>query len=148
MSKEELDAAFRVAMTILGGAVGGFIILVVGNRLRGSTDSAVKRRQFRSYLTLLCRRIESKASSDFVHGSELREFSKLEAEVLEVRHCIVCRLVGRFDAAVDRYKTTSFDVWAGPDQKRQEARDTNNEKSKAELVSSLKELYRYAWWMA
>ena len=148
MTKEEIDAAFRLVMTILGGAVGGLVIMVVGNRLRGASDSAMKRKRFRSYLEVLRAKIDSKAASEFVFSHEPREIPKLDAEILEVRHHIAGRLIGRLDAAVGTYKANSFDGWAGPDQKRQQERDTKNEKSKAELISSLDELYRCAWWMA
>lgn len=133
---------------ILTGLFIGLIGILIGQRLRLGGDSSVKRKRFRSFVTLLCRRIEAKAASDFVFSPEARELPKLEAEVLEVRHCIACRFAGRFDAAVARYKAASFDSWAGPDQKRQEQRDTKNDKAKAELISSLDTLYQCAWWMA
>jgi hypothetical protein len=148
MTKEEIDIAFQLVVTVLGGAIGGLVIMVVGNRLRGASDSAMKRKRFRSFITILRRRIESKIASDFVFSHEPREIPKLDSEILEVRHHIAFRLIGRFDAAVGTYKAASFDGWAGPDQKRQQERDMKNEKSKEELISSLDELYRCAWWMA
>lgn len=148
MSREEHDTALAVVMTVLGGAVGGFIIMAVGSRLRGSTDAALKRKRFRSYLTLLIRRMEDRPAGDFVYSREAREIPKLDAEILEVRHCIAGRLTVRFDAAIASYKAARFDQWAGPDLKRQQERDATNDKAKAQLVFSLDELYRCAWWMA
>ena len=148
MSDVEQQAAFMIFRGIGVGAVGGLIVMVLGNRIRGSSEAALKRKRFRSFLELLSRKIEAKAASDFVHSHELKEIAKLEAEVLEVRHHIQSRLIGRFDNAFSRYKAAGFDGWAGPDQNRQQARDTKNEKSKAELISNLDELFRCAWWMA
>jgi hypothetical protein len=133
---------------ILIGLFTGLIGLWLGYRLRLGGDSAIKRKRFRSFITVLRRRIESRIASDFVFSHEHREIPKLDAEILEVRHHIAGRLLDRFDAAAGAYKAASFDGWAGPDQKRQQERDATNEKAKTDLLTSLDELSRCAWWMA
>ena len=67
---------------------------------------------------------------------------------MEVRHCIQKRLLTKFDAAIAAYKAVEFDTWAGPDQTRQEARDSKNEKAKKALLHNLDELLECAWWGA
>lgn len=133
---------------ILTGLLIGLVGILIGQRVRMGGDSSIKRQRFRSYLAVLRAKIDAKAAGDFVFSPELREASKLDAEALEVRHFIPRRLIHRFDAAVGDYKSARFDQWAGPDQKRQQERDTTNDKAKAQLISSLDELHRCAWWVA
>lgn len=133
---------------ILIGLFTGLVGLWLGHRLRLGGESASKRQRFRSYLEVLRAKIDSKAASDFVFSPEMREASKLDTEVLEVRHHIPRRLVHRFDKAVADYKAARFDQWAGPDQKRQQERDATNENAKRTLIDSLDRLSRCAWWMA
>ena len=130
------------------GAVGALLLLLIGNRLRHSFDSYGKRGRFRGYVDGLRKRVAARGHPDFVFGHEHRETTKLEAEALEVRHHIVKRLRTRFDDALAAYKAVGFDTWAGPDPKRQEARDTKNEKAHQTLISSLDELYECAKWVA
>jgi hypothetical protein len=146
MSEEAHKVLAELVMVVFGGAVGGFIILIVGTRIRCATDTALKRQRFRSYLTLLSRRIESRPAGDFCFTPEFKEIPKLEAEVLEVRHCVQKRLLKRFDCAVEAYKAVRFDRYSGTDTERSIAADNNNEKAKQTLVSSLGELFKCAWW--
>ena len=131
--------------TILVGLFTGLIGLWLGHRLRLGEESASKRRRFRSFLECLRAKIEAKAASDFVFSPELKEITKLDSEVLEVRHFIPKRLIRRFDTALGAYKAVAFEHWAGPDQKRQQERDAVNEKAKTTLIANLDELYRCAW---
>jgi hypothetical protein len=148
MTKEVYQAFVDMAANIGLGAVGALVVLLIGNRLRCSFDAALKRKRFRSYLTLLRRRIEASAYTDFLFSPEQRDIPKLEAEILEVRHCIPKRLINRFDAAIATYKTVRFDGYSGTDEARHEAADTKNEKSKDTLIGSLDELFACARWMA
>ena len=146
MSKEELDAALTVAMTILGGAVGGFVIMVVGNRLRGASAAAIKRKRFKSYFCLLRRRIDGRGADDFMFDPSAREIRELDKEAFEIRHCIQGRLVGKFDAALAAYKAVRFDMFSGPDLSGQQERDSANQKAKNELLFYIDEIAKCAWW--
>ncbi|MFO1459133.1 MAG: hypothetical protein U1G08_06955 [Verrucomicrobiota bacterium] len=120
--------------------------ILIGQRVRIGGDASVKRQRFRSYLVVFRAKIDAKAADDFVFSQELRDVDTLEAESLEVRHYIVRRLLGQFDAAIRDYKSARFDQWAGSDPKRQQERDASNHKAKAQLICSLDTLYRCAWW--
>ena len=98
------------------------VVSLIGQRVRIGGDASVKRQRFRSYLVVFRAKIDAKAADDFVFSQELRDVDTLEAESLEVRHYIVRRLFGQFDAAIRDYKSARFDQWAGSDPKRQQER--------------------------
>jgi hypothetical protein len=146
MAQEIHSPWFDQITYIWGGAVGGLVVMLLGNRLRASHDATIKRQRFRNFVSDIRRRISSKSHDEFVYLRQNMEIAELEREAFEIKHFIQPRLLSRFERALESYKAVSFDAWAGPDAPRQKARDDTNEKSKKDMIRFLDEIWRCAWW--
>ena len=140
------EGVAKVLCTFGVGAAGGLAVALIANRLRASTEAALKRRRFRSQIELLRGRIESRSEDELAITHEFREIPKLESEAVQVRHFIQRRLRRRFDSLCAAYKAVSFDPYSGTDQKRTGEAQAKNEKSKRELGAILQDISNCAWW--
>jgi hypothetical protein len=137
MTEESLLEVFNALLQLIGaGIVAGFIVLLFNHRLSIARDKDAKRKQFRSDIELLTRKLEGTLIRDlaFDAAGDFKQIKQLEMFVLDVRPHIRDRKIGKFDDACAAYKNTRFGA-IGTLENNAEA-----EKAKAKLISLLDEI--------